>query len=251
MRQMIGAMSLRDSPHHLRMLVIFFVISFVAIFSTAVILSTSLSRYIIHQMMMRDAVVSTEFLNSIVHVEQAAPYFKGETNSPAPPDVKEFVTHVSRLPDVFRANVYGFDGTILWSSDPQMMGKKFDDNEALEQAMDGVLEPELSVVSRGDKDEHVGFPQGVTEFIEYYIPIRREMNGEVVGAVEVYKAPQSLLKSMIELRRLAWLGALLAGCALYLGLAVVVIYASRVLQRQEMRMSRRWRGRRRGFGWWT
>ena len=81
------------------------------------------------------------------HVEQAAPYFKGETNSPAPPDVKEFVTHVSRLPDVFRANVYGFDGTILWSSDPQMMGKKFDDNAALEQAMDGVLEPELSVVS--------------------------------------------------------------------------------------------------------
>lgn len=236
MRQMIGAMSLRDSPHHLRMLVIFFVISFVAIFSTAVILSTSLSRYIIHQMMMRDAIVSTEFLNSIVHVEQAAPYFKGETNSPAPPDVKEFVSHVSRLPDVFRANVYGFDGTILWSSDPQMVGKKFDDNEELEHAMAGVLEPELSIISRGEKDEHVGFPEGVTEFIEYYIPIRREMSGEVVGAVEVYKAPENLLKSMTEIRRLAWLGALLAGFALYLGLAVVVIYASRVLQRQEMRI---------------
>lgn len=236
MATLIGAMSLRDSPHHLRMLVVFFLISFVAIFSTALILSTTLSRYIIHQMMMRDAIVSTEFLNSIVHVEQAAPYFKGETDSPTPPDVKEFVSHVSRLPDVFRANVYGFDGSILWSSDPQMVGKKFDDNEELEHAMDGILEPELSIISRGEKDEHVGFPEGVTEFIEYYIPIRREMSGEVVGAVEVYKAPENLLKSMMEIRRLAWLGALLAGCALFGGLAVVVAYASRVLQRQEMRI---------------
>lgn len=236
MRNMIGAMSLRDSPHHLRMLVIFFVISFIAIFSTAVILSTSLSRYIIHQMMMRDAIVSTDFLNSIVHVEQAAPYFRRETDYPTPPDVKEFVTHVSRLPDVFRANVYAFDGSILWSSDPQMVGKKFDDNDELEKAMQGVLDPELSIVSRGEKDEHVGFPEGVTEFIEYYIPIRREMTNEVVGAVEVYKAPENLLQSMMEIRRLAWLGALLAGCALYCGLAVVVVYASRVLQRQEVRI---------------
>ncbi|WP_158241814.1 sensor histidine kinase [Tabrizicola sp. TH137] len=236
MSLLIGATSLRDSPHHLRMLTIFFVISFLAIFSTAAILSTALSRYIIHQMMMRDAMVSTEFLNSIVHVEQAAPYFMGITDAPTPPDVQEFVSHVSRLPDVFRANVYAFDGHILWSSDPQMVGKRFEDNEELEHAMDGRLEPELSVVSRGDKDEHVGFPDGVDRFIEYYIPIRREITGEIVGAVEVYKAPESLLASMTEIRKLAWLGALAAGCALFGGLAVVVAYASRVLQRQEARI---------------
>lgn len=231
-----GATKLRDSPHHLRMLTVFFVISFVAIFSTALILSTALSRYIIHQMMLRDAVVSTEFLNSIVHVEQAAPYFLGIKDAPTPPDVKEFVSHVSRLPDVFRANVYGFDGFILWSSDPQMVGKRFADNDELKAAMEGRLEPELSIVSRGEKEEHVGFPDGVSDFIEYYIPIRREMTGEIVGAVEVYKAPQNLLTSMTEIRKLAWLGALAAGCTLFGGLAVVVAYASRVLQRQEMRI---------------
>lgn len=236
MNVIVGMTSLRDSPHHLRMLTAFFIISFVAIFSTALILSTSLSRYMIHQMMMRDAIVSTDFLNSIVHVEQAAPYFQGLTDAPTPPDVKEFVSHVSRLPDVFRANVYGKDGDILWSSDPEMIGKRFEDNEELAMAMQGILKPELTIVSRGEKDEHVGFPEGVSEFIEYYIPIRREITGEVVGAVEVYKAPATLLKSMTEIRRLSWLGALAAGCALFGGLAVVVAYASRVLQRQEMRI---------------
>lgn len=57
---LIRATSLRDSPHHLRMLTIFIVISFIAIFSTAAILSTALSRYIVNQMMLRDAMVSTE-----------------------------------------------------------------------------------------------------------------------------------------------------------------------------------------------
>lgn len=233
---LIRATSLRDSPHHLRMLTIFIVISFIAIFSTAAILSTALSRYIVNQMMLRDAMVSTEFLNSIVHVEQAAPYFLGLTDVPTPPDVQEFVSHVSRLPDVFRANVYAFDGHILWSSDPHMMGRKFGENDDLAEAMQGRLKPVLSVISRGEKDEHVGFPEGVDRFIEYYIPIRREITGEIVGAVEVYKAPESLLASMAEIRKLAWLGALVAGCALFGGLAVVVAYASRILQRQEARI---------------
>jgi two-component system sensor histidine kinase HydH len=117
-----------------------------------------------------------------------------------------------------------------------MVGKRFSDNDELEAAMEGRLEPELSIVSRGEKEEHVGFPEGVTEFIEYYIPIRREMTGDIVGAVEVYKAPQNLLASMTEIRKLAWLGALAAGCTLFGGLAVVVAYASRVLQRQEIRI---------------
>lgn len=236
MSLLIGATSLRDSPHHLRMLTIFIVISFVAIFSTAAILSTALSRYIINQMMLRDAMVSAEFLNSIVHVEQAAPYFLGLTESHTPPDVQEFVSHVSRLPDVFRANVYAFDGHILWSSDPQMIGQRFPDNDELAEAMQGRLKPELSIISRVEKSEHVGFPPGVDRFIEYYIPIRREVTGEIVGAVEVYKAPESLLASMSEIRKLAWLGALVAGCALFGGLAVVVAYASRILQRQEARI---------------
>ena len=76
------------------------------------------------------------------------------------------------MPDVFRANVYGGDGTILWSSDVEMIGQSFPDNDELSAAMRGELNPELNVVDRGGKDEHVGFPAGITEFIEYYIPIQ-------------------------------------------------------------------------------
>lgn len=228
-------MLLRDSPHHLRMVVAFLLVSFVLIFSTAVVLSTTLSRYIVAQMILRDATVSTEFLNSVVHVENATGYFLNSSTASADQDIEELLTHVGRLPDVFRANVYSGDGRILWSSDSEMIGKTFPDNDELAAAMRGELNPELNVVDRGAKDEHVGFPDGITDFIEYYIPISSTDGTTVVGAVEVYKAPGALLTSMQRVRSYAWLGALAAAAVLFGGLAVVVTYASRVLIRQEAR----------------
>ncbi|MFZ3584438.1 sensor histidine kinase [Loktanella sp. DJP18] len=170
-------------------------------------------------------------------MENATAYFvnKGADNGPADQDIEELLSHVSRIPDVFRANVYSGDGTILWSSDVEMIGKSYPENEELAAAMRGLLDPELNVIDRGAKDEHVGFPDGVTSFIEYYIPIRTRDGLSVVGAVEVYKAPGALLQSIQRVRTYAWLGALAAGAALFGGLAVVVTYASRVLVRQEAR----------------
>ncbi len=228
-------MQLRDSPHHLRMVIAFILFSFVLVFSTALVLSTTLSRYIVAQMMLRDATVSTEFLNSVVHVENATGYFLHNSTASADQDIEELLTHVGRLPDVFRANVYSGDGTILWSSDAELVGKSFPGNEELAAAMRGELDPELNVVERGAKDEHVGFPPGITEFIEYYIPIRSTDGKSVVGAVEVYKAPGALLVSMQRVRNYAWVGALAAAAVLFGGLVVVVTYASRVLIRQEAR----------------
>lgn len=226
---------LRDSPHHMRMVVAFLGISFVLIFSTALILSATLSRYIVMQMMYRDATVSAEFLNSVVQIENATAYFLDSETAPDVQDIKELLVHVGALPDVFRANVYSNSGAILWSSDAEMIGQNFPDNEELAGAMRGDLDPELNVVDRGAKDEHVGFPAGITEFIEYYIPIRSMDGRAVIGAVEVYKAPGKLLNTIHRLRTYAWLGALLAAAVLFGGLAVVVTYASRVLARQEAR----------------
>jgi hypothetical protein len=131
---------LRDSPHHMRMVGAFLLISFVLIFSTALILSTTLSRYIVSQMMFRDAIVSAEFLNSVVHVENATGYFLNKGTGPADQDIEELLTHVGRLPEVFRANVYSGDGTILWSSDSEMIGQSFPENDALAGAMRGELD---------------------------------------------------------------------------------------------------------------
>jgi signal transduction histidine kinase len=234
---MSGILSLRDSPHYFRVLALFVVTSLIAIFTTTVILSTYLATYMTGQMMMRDAQVSMEFLNSIVRVENANGYFLGETSTGENvADTKEMIVHVSRLPDVFRANVYSYEGKVLWSSDAELVGRTFEDNHELEAAIRGELHPEIVVVDRGEKEEHVGLPEYVEEFIEYYIPIWSTDGSFVVGAVEVYKAPTSLLASIHGVVDLARIGALVAGGILFLGLLLVVIYATRILRRQEARL---------------
>lgn len=232
-------LSLRDSPHYLRVLAIFVVTSFVAIFTTTSLLSQYLANYMTTNMMMRDAVVSMEFLNSIVRVEESDPNSFGMSRISDPsddPETHEFFTHVSRLPDVFRANVYAASGEVLWSSDPELIGRTFEDNDELENALRGELHPEIVVVDRGEKQEHVGLPDNVDEFIEFYIPIWAEDHSAVIGAVEVYKAPASLLETIHRVVTLAWIGALISGAVLFAALLAVVVYATRILRRQEQRL---------------
>lgn len=232
-------LSLRDSPHYIKVLAIFVITSFVAIFTTTVLLSQYLANYMTTNMMMRDAVVSMEFLNSIVRVEEQDPRSFTMTRASEltdDPETEEFFIHVSRLPDVFRANVYAASGEILWSSDPELIGQTFEENDELAAALRGELHPEIIVVDRGEKEEHVGLPEAVEEFMEFYIPIWAEGGEEIIGAVEVYKAPENLLATIHGVVTLAWLGALLSGAVLFAALLSVVFYAARILKRQELRL---------------
>ena len=232
-------LSLRDSPHYMKVLAVFLVTSFVAIFTTTVLLSQYLANYMTTNMMRRDAVVSMEFLNSIIRVEEQDPRSFPMTRASdltEDPETEEFFIHVSRLPDVFRANVYAASGEILWSSDPELIGQTFEDNDELETALRGELHPEIVVVDSGVKEEHAGLPENVEEFIEFYIPIWAEDGTNVIGAVEVYKAPESLLATIHGVVTLAWVGALLSGAVLFTALLSVVYYAARILKRQEQRL---------------
>ena len=238
-RRVHTLLSLRDSPHYMKVLAIFVITSFVAIFTTTVLLSQYLANYMTTNMMMRDAVVSMEFLHSIVRVEEQDPRSFTMTRASdltEDPETEEFFIHVSRLPDVFRANVYAASGEILWSSDPELIGQTFEENDELAAALRGELHPEIVVVDRGEKEEHVGLPEDVEEFIEFYIPIWAEGGEEIIGAVEVYKAPESLLATIHGVVTLAWLGALLSGAVLFAALLSVVYYAARILKRQEQRL---------------
>lgn len=82
----------------------------------------------------------------------------------------------------------------------------------------------------------MGLPADVSEFIEFYIPIWSDDRSYVMGAVEVYKSPSSLFSTIHQLVWLAWAGAALAGCVLFSALLGVVLYSTRILRRQELRL---------------
>lgn len=231
-------MSLRDSPRYLKVLTIFVAGSFLTILTTTTLLSHYLAHYMTNSMMMRDAVVSMEFLNSIARVEERSPRLFS-MSQPAQEDGKtEFFTHVSRLPDVFRAHVYTSSGDVLWSSDPQKIGQNFAGNRKLEATLRGELHP--SIVNIDEKRRAIytelGVPDNIDKYIEFYVPIQNRDGSAIMGAVEIYKAPRSLLDSIDKVFTLAWVGAILSASLLFSALLFVVFYAGRNLLKQEQRL---------------
>ena len=232
----IGRM--RDAPQHVRMVVLSVAASLAAILITTTLLTGGLARYTVEQMILREARLSEDFLNSVVRVEEAEGYFTENGNAPG--DVKEFVAHLGRMPDVFRANVYSRQGKILWSTDKALVGRTFPDNEELEAALRGELHPELNLMEGDVKSEHDGLdkelPAPAREFIEYYIPIQTMDGTGIVGAVEIDKSSAGLSATLAHVRMMAWFGSLAATAILFTALLAIVIYSGRILRRQERRL---------------
>lgn len=228
--------SLQESPQYVRVLSIFILISFVAIFATTIVLSAYMANYMKGQMMQRDAMVSMEFLNSIVHVEGAEAYFSAEEPRRVTAEMNEVFDHVLQLPDMARVNFYSLAGEIIWSSDPDLIAQVFDDNEELNWALRGMLQPAIASLEPEHKIEHAGLPEGIEEFVEIYVPIWSRDGASVIGAIEVYKSPTILLATLDDILRLARFGALFAGAVLFAALVSVVLYSMRTLQWQEKRL---------------
>ena len=111
-----------------------------------------LSRFLSDHMLTRDAEVSAEFLKSIVDAERTWSYFADPASVASRAALESFFNHVAKLPDVVRANVFDAQGTVLWSSNPAMIGRRFTDNHELDNALRGLITVESGTVP---KTEHV------------------------------------------------------------------------------------------------
>lgn len=229
------------APERFRFLRWYATLSLVCIASVAVGGGVFLSHFLKEHMLQRDAVVSMEFINSIVRAEKSWSSFEAaaRTSTGDHAQVLEtFFNHVSRLPGVVRANVYADDRTLLWSSNRQLIGHRFGENADLDEALAGRIALDWGVVGRQDKEEHIGFQlqsQG-TRFVEVYLPIWDRDRAGVLGVVEIYKLPKQLFEAIDEVTRYIWTSGVVGGLLVYATLLWVVSRASNMVREQESRL---------------
>lgn len=193
-----------------------------------------LGRALTRNTLERDAAVSAAFLESIIRAEETWSYFADPGSAAAKEPLESFFNHVSRMPGVVRANVYAPDGTVLWSSDASLVGRRFQDNEELQEALKGHIVVESGEV--GDhKEEHVALPPGAggRRFMEAYLPVRNAARTQVIGVVEIYRLPEKLFEAIDRDLRLVWMTIGAGATLLYGALFLVVAYARRVMSRQQ------------------
>ena len=125
----------------------------------------------------------------------------------------------------FRIKVYGPDGTILWSDEPALIGRRFPDNHLLDRALAGEI---VSKVEAPERTEHV-YERGSADYIvETYVPLMRGTT--VTGVIEVYRHSDEAIVGLGEVRAIVWSGAALATLALCL----VIFFIMDVAYRREV-----------------
>ena len=228
------AQQITERPFHL--IRWFSILSLISISLISVVSAAVFSRVMTSNLLLRDATIAMQFINSIVRVENGIDYFKGINLSEQTGDLEEFFAHVADMPDILRANVYAMDGTVIWSSNEELTGKRFDDNPDLEIAFSGRLHPEIEDLEEESKEEHGELVRIEQRVIENYLPVWDYGNETVVGVIEVYRSPHALFRAIEQGRYLVWTGAIISGLFLYLALFGIVWRANAVIRTQQSKL---------------
>jgi two-component system, NtrC family, sensor histidine kinase HydH len=226
-------------PAQFNLLRRFALLSCAAILVVAVGSSIFLSRFLTQALLQRDAVVTMEVIQSVAEVENAPAFFlrPHPVRAPEAP-LQDFFAHIGNLPDVLRANVYGRDRTLLWSTEPRLVGQRFAENADLEEALQGAIGLETGITTReqNPKQEHKFLSDQPVHFVETYLPLKDPVTGGVLGVVELYRIPRTVFATIAAGTRRIWACALLGGLFLFAALAWIVARGDRLIRAQQDRL---------------
>ena len=199
-----------------------------------------LSQQLETRLLERDAAVSRDFVQSIVRIQQAEALLEGslQSQSSAP---MEFFSHLAAMPDVLRANVYSPTGRVLWSSQPELLGRTFAANPELDRALTGRVVVNLEHEDHEHhphalKAEHHDLAESRIPFVESYLPIYAGQKATPVAVVELYRQPVALIEAIEDAQRRVMAGALGGGLALFILLILFVRRTERALNDRQRRL---------------
>jgi signal transduction histidine kinase len=205
----------------------------------AVIGALLLSRLFEERMLLQDGRLTMQFVQGIIDVEGAASYFE-LPQADRDNYMEQLLAHIARSPDVLRTILYDRVRRVVWSSDPSLTGRSFagETNAELDAALAGrlAIHEEQAGEAGREKAEHSNLPADEDHFIELYVPVWDPGRRNVVGAVELYRAPGLLRATISSGVRLIWAGAMGAAIILYVALLPLVRRADAMIRGQQDRI---------------
>lgn len=124
--------------------------------------------------------------------------------------------------------LWGRDGTILYADDSDLIGRRIERSEHLQQAFTGSM-----VVNYGRFDvlsEDSGVPEG--PLLEIYNPILQPWSGDVVAVIEFYEFAHDFEATLQSAVLRSWLAVAAVILVFFLILYAIVLRGSRTIDRQ-------------------
>ena len=213
----------------------------VAFTAIAAIAATSvwlLSWFVTERMLWQEGTLTRDFVHSLLLVEKPLHNYLRNPDGAPPLTVKSAFEHIGRMPDVVRANIYGRDRQVLWSTDQQLIGRIFGVNDDLDAALSGtiVVEKKTDIQRIHGKAEYERLSPADDLFMELYMPVLDVETGQVIAAIEFYKNPRALMGVLAQLRSYITFGAVVFGLLLFVALFWLVRRADLTMQSQERQL---------------
>jgi PAS domain S-box-containing protein len=215
---------------HLSLIQRFSLLCLAAILVVGSLLGSVITRYLEQDMLMIARRTTANFVHDEVKREN---FFATLDSMGSLADyiaVSNKVKHFYLGPDIVRIKIWDKDRTVRWSDDINLVGRRFLDNEQLEEALRGEVVSEIVSASE-QKAKYRG--RGAPEtLMELYIPIRRSSDGEIEYVFEMYQSLDPLYTAIERQQRTIWTMTVVGFALLYLILFAIFWQASRLIQAQ-------------------
>jgi two-component system sensor histidine kinase HydH len=231
----------------------FSIISFLLISAIAIGLASVATRFLVTESLERDALLSAQFIQTIAvgeirhhglqgmqtgDVLSATQYgmLSQEMSQNRQRARSEFLDHLSQLPDSLLISIYTPQRKVMWSTNPNLIGQQFLNDQALEAAFsskDRVSTKYSNADERRPEQQFLLAPKMF--FIENYIPLVDDL-GNTLAVVEIYKEPTDLIERLDRGHWVIWMSTAVGGLLLYFGLYWIVRRASIQLASQEAQL---------------
>jgi signal transduction histidine kinase len=209
----------------------FAAISLLCVVISALASATLLSKYVAERMIRHNAELARDFVGSLMHMHRGDEFFVDRRDTRG---IESLFVELARMPGLGHANVFDTSRRVVWSTNPDAIGKDSGANHELDQALAGQLEVESALLETASfiKPEHAFLRDDARDAIEVYIPVRAG-DAKVVGVIELYMQPKHLIDDVHEMTRFVWIACVLSGLVTYLALVWLVMLADRQIARQQ------------------
>ncbi len=143
--------------------------------------------------------------------------------------LEEIFTNTPLGERVVSFRIWKDGGFVLYASDPDMIGKRFEMGESLSRAWGGEVSGEIGDL---DEAESVGEAALGVPLLEIYSPIREAWSGRIVGVAEFYEVAEDLTQDLAQARWRSWGAVALVMLAIAASLYAIVLRGSQTIDSQ-------------------
>lgn len=208
----------------------FAILGLVVVGVIALVLSFMVSSVLRRDLLDREWITTADYVRVQVLSHLTPAMLANPGTSEAAERFERFFEQVTTMPEVFRVRVYAADGTVLWSDETQLIGRRFADNPHLNRALAG--QTVVNMESGVGKEENAGERNVFARVVEVYVPIMFPQASRVAGAVALYKMPRQVFESIWRSQVTAVGTVLTCSVLLYVSLFWIVRRAARRIDDQ-------------------